>query len=114
MSNKIKIVCTSCGNNEILVDAYATWSIELQKYELSSTFEKAHCEKCDCMVSFHEVKIDADPEEQTKPQNTLQKIMAAENILNVWLIDHTENVFEEFPEIDEARLLLSECLEVMK
>ena len=37
----------------------------------------------------------------------------AEQILNEWLADNTESVFEEQPEIDTARDLLLEAMELM-
>ena len=38
----------------------------------------------------------------------------AERILNEWLVDNTEDVFEEQPEIDEARALLIEAMTLAK
>ena len=43
----------------------------------------------------------------------LDKIIHAEKILNEWLVDNTEEVFEEQPEIDTARDLLIEAIELM-
>ena len=43
-----------------------------------------------------------------------EKLEAAEHILNNWLVDNTERVFEEEPEIDTARGLLLEVLEELK
>lgn len=43
----------------------------------------------------------------------LDKIMEAEQILNVWLCDHTEEAFEEQPDIDQARSLLHEALDLL-
>lgn len=42
-----------------------------------------------------------------------EKIEQAERILNDWLVDNTEQVFEEQPEIDSARALLIEALELL-
>jgi hypothetical protein len=44
----------------------------------------------------------------------LDKIINAEQLLNEWLVDNTEEVFEEQPEIDLARELLIEAIELMK
>jgi hypothetical protein len=41
----------------------------------------------------------------------LDKIINAERLLNEWLTDNTEEVFEEIPEVDEARDLLNEAIE---
>jgi hypothetical protein len=41
----------------------------------------------------------------------LDKVINAERILNEWLTDNTEEVFEEQPEIDTARDMLNEAIE---
>lgn len=41
----------------------------------------------------------------------LLAISYVEEILNVWLIDNTEDVFEEQPEIDAARGVLIDLIE---
>ena len=43
----------------------------------------------------------------------LDKIIQAEQLLNEWLVDNTVEVFEEIPEVDEARDLLIEAIELM-
>jgi hypothetical protein len=43
----------------------------------------------------------------------LDKIIQAEQLLNEWLVDNTVEVFEEIPEVDEARGLLIEAIELM-
>ena len=43
--------------------------------------------------------------------NGRDKLVQAEALLNEWLADNTENVFEEEPEIDDARGLILEVLE---
>jgi len=42
------------------------------------------------------------------------KITQAEQLLNEWLVDNTEHVFEEQPEIDEARGLLLEYMDTFE
>jgi hypothetical protein len=44
----------------------------------------------------------------------LTLVEKAEQILNDWLVDRTEDLFEEEPEIDEARLLLVEAIRQLK
>lgn len=48
----------------------------------------------------------------TKP-TAEQLIRQAEQILNEWLADNTESVFEEQPEIDNARGILLDALDLM-
>ena len=47
MKNKIKVVCSYCGSEDVLADAYAKWDVGSQEYKLSSTFDSHTCEKCD-------------------------------------------------------------------
>jgi hypothetical protein len=41
-------------------------------------------------------------------------ITRAESILNDWLVDNTQDVFEEQPEIDDARQLLIEAIDLLE
>ena len=47
-SSKIPIrkVCRTCGSDNVQVDAYAAWVIEIQDWELASCFEASVCEDC--------------------------------------------------------------------
>jgi len=48
MSEKVRIVCSHCGSDEVRADAYAEWDVESQKWEIAQTFEKgAYCNQCD-------------------------------------------------------------------
>jgi hypothetical protein len=40
MTDKSKMVCSQCGSEEVLVDAYARWNVESQGWEIVETFEK--------------------------------------------------------------------------
>ena len=45
---KQKPVCNRCGSSDVLADAYASWNMETQDWELASTFDKgSYCEACD-------------------------------------------------------------------
>jgi hypothetical protein len=55
MTNKREIpVCTHCGSTEVLVDAFAEWDVQAQKWELSQAFEEgqAYCSACDGEASI--------------------------------------------------------------
>jgi hypothetical protein len=41
-------------------------------------------------------------------------ITRAESILNDWLVDNTEYTFDEQPEIDDARQLLIEAIDLLE
>ncbi|WP_035648684.1 hypothetical protein [Bradyrhizobium sp. ORS 285] len=41
-------VCSTCGSDEVLADAYAAWAVTSQSWELAQTFDKgAYCARCD-------------------------------------------------------------------
>ncbi len=41
-------VCTKCGSDDVLSDAYAAWDFSTQEWVLAQTFDKgAYCNKCD-------------------------------------------------------------------
>lgn len=44
----------------------------------------------------------------------VKALQEAEKLLNDWLVDNTEEVFEEQPEIDQARGLLNDLLESLQ
>jgi len=41
-----KPVCSRCGSNAVLVDAYAEWDRDAQNWTLQNTFQQAVCEAC--------------------------------------------------------------------
>jgi hypothetical protein len=55
MREKVKMVCSYCGAEEVLADAYAQWDIELQAWEVVQTFDKgAFCSQCDAETRIEE------------------------------------------------------------
>lgn len=46
-------------------------------------------------------------------EELLKKLREAESLLNNYLVDATEEVFEEIPEVDEARGLLIELIDAL-
>ncbi len=47
MSQKVQMVCRTCGSPNVLADAYASWHEGEQRWELHSTYDKsAHCDDC--------------------------------------------------------------------
>lgn len=48
MAVKLRMVCHTCGSEDVLSDAYAEWSFEKQEWQLQNTFDKgAYCNACD-------------------------------------------------------------------
>ena len=45
---KIKYVCTRCGSDDVLCDAYVEWDVVEQQWSLQNTFGRgAWCNACD-------------------------------------------------------------------
>lgn len=53
----IKIVCKHCGSDNVMRDAWATWNVELQEWELLNVYDNAYCNECDGETSLKEVEI---------------------------------------------------------
>jgi hypothetical protein len=43
---KIKMVCDHCGSEDIRRDAFASWNVETQEWELASIFDNTICDAC--------------------------------------------------------------------
>lgn len=60
---KIKKVCTNCGSENMLQDAYVSWNKETQKPEVHSTFDTWHCQDCEGEASAKDVELTPSKEE---------------------------------------------------
>lgn len=47
MTDKVKMVCKTCGSDRVLRDAYAEWDVNLQEWCIKITFDGAFCESCE-------------------------------------------------------------------
>lgn len=46
--SKVKMVCEDCGSDDVVADAYASWNVDTQKWEVDSIFDKgSYCNNCD-------------------------------------------------------------------
>ena len=54
---KIRFVCCDCGGDNIVVDGFASWSVEKQDWVLANVFEEAFCADCDTSTSIAEEEI---------------------------------------------------------
>lgn len=54
---KIKMVCSECGSEDVLADAWAEWDIDTQEWVLQTTFDEKFCPDCDCSCKVDEVEI---------------------------------------------------------
>ena len=55
MARKMK--CGTCGSIDVVRDAWALWSVEQQKWELSDVSDYAFCGKCDGETTVVEEEI---------------------------------------------------------
>jgi DNA-directed RNA polymerase subunit RPC12/RpoP len=55
---KYNYVCSTCGSENVLRDAWVAWNVERQKWELVSTFQAAFCEDCEGGASLDAIEID--------------------------------------------------------
>lgn len=61
MAKLIKMVCATCGSDDVKADAYATWNTETQEWECAQTFDKgAYCNKCDGETTLEEKPLRGD------------------------------------------------------
>lgn len=44
---KVKYVCTECGSEDVVSDAWASWDIETQQWVLEDTFDMSYCRSCE-------------------------------------------------------------------
>lgn len=58
---KYRMVCADCGSEEVVKDAYASWNIETQEWEVASTHDKgSYCSICDDEVYIESKELGAD------------------------------------------------------
>lgn len=50
----MKMVCAECGSENVRRDAWASWNETEQDWELSHTFDYAHCDDCDGETTIYE------------------------------------------------------------
>lgn len=55
---KIKIVCGTCGSDNVRRDAWAEWCCDTQDWVLGTVFDQGHCEACEGEASLDEVPLD--------------------------------------------------------
>ena len=44
---KVKMVCETCGGEDVRRDASVAWDTETQTWELVAVYDSATCETCD-------------------------------------------------------------------
>jgi len=55
--SKVTIICKQCGSDNVMLDAYAMWSVEEQKWTLAATYDVSHCVDCEGETRLIEKEI---------------------------------------------------------
>ena len=55
---KIAKKCSYCGGDKILKDAYASWSVEQQGWELYATYDNVICDDCGHETTVEDVILE--------------------------------------------------------
>ncbi len=50
----IEIICSVCGSDDVVRDAWAAWDTDRQEWVLASVFDDAFCEACERSVALSE------------------------------------------------------------
>jgi hypothetical protein len=81
----VKYVCRECGSGQILHDAWAVWSEDIQAYELSTVLDFTFCEQCDGETRTEEIEVlkgntnmDAQDQAVTAQQAAFWEVMFAQ------------------------------------
>lgn len=62
---KIKMVCKTCGSDDVVRDAWAYWSTTVQDWVLENVFDFAYCKQCDGETNIIEKEITDEDNEPT-------------------------------------------------
>ena len=61
MSARVTMICRDCGSTDVKADAYASWNVTTQAWEIIDLFDKgAYCGGCDGDTRLEEAPCDAD------------------------------------------------------
>lgn len=58
MAKRVNYVCSHCGGQDVLCDAFAEWDVVEQKWVLQNTFDKgSYCNDCNGEARLRAVEI---------------------------------------------------------
>lgn len=77
-----KYVCTTCGSDDVMTDAWAEWNPATMQNELRSSFDDEHCESCEGECRTEEVEI-TDPEEIAAIRKARVEMRAKDNAIKM-------------------------------
>jgi hypothetical protein len=69
---KVMMICGRCGGENVLADAYCSWNVETQEWEVANVFDKgAVCEDCkdDCRIEERELPLSRESSGVNAPPN---------------------------------------------
>jgi hypothetical protein len=52
---RVIVICTTCGSENVSLDAWAGWNTETQAWELTHTFDYSYCHACDDECRIEEI-----------------------------------------------------------
>lgn len=58
MEKRIKMVCSKCGSENVVKDAFAEWNIDKQEWVLHSVYDFTSCNDCGEEDCVDEVEIE--------------------------------------------------------
>lgn len=78
---KVKLICRSCGSDDIVSDAYARWNVQTQNWDLSAILDNKICENCEYEKNYcDEIPVEEEDKEM-KPKDRIKGLLAANNLL---------------------------------
>lgn len=57
--NKEYPVCATCGSADVSTDAWGSWNIDRQVWELENAFDYSHCNNCEgeCDLKWYPITV---------------------------------------------------------
>ena len=52
---KLRMVCETCGSDDVSRDAWSDWDVAAQAWVLRTVFDYAHCHACDAETRIEEI-----------------------------------------------------------
>jgi hypothetical protein len=53
--SRVRMVCGTCGSEDVRIDAWAGWNEETQAWELAETFDYSFCNACEDECRIKEI-----------------------------------------------------------
>jgi len=53
--SRVAMVCSTCGSEDVTLDALAAWDVKNQRWKLAGTLDYAHCNTCGCECRINDI-----------------------------------------------------------